>query len=34
MLSKRMGGRIGASVILENRNENAGGFTVEKKEIL
>jgi len=34
MLSKRMGGRIGASVIMENRNENAAGLAAAKKEIL
>lgn len=34
LLSKRMGGILGASVILENRNVDALSTSKEKKEII
>lgn len=34
MLSKRMGGVLGASAVIENRNVNAISLGKEKKEIL
>jgi hypothetical protein len=34
LLSKRFGGKLGASVIMENRNVNALSQSKEKKEII